>query len=189
MRIFVAIDFPEKIKEEIKKLLEKLKEIDSNIKWVKPENIHITIKFLGEVAGEEKIENINNRLKEICSSYHNFNISISDIGSFPDWKSPRILWLDVDEGKEELIKLARVVDKEFGDPLFGVEKEKRSFNAHITIARIKKTENLEKLKSAIDNLIFKSDKIKVQEIILMKSTLTSNGPIYEPISYFPLLKS
>lgn len=189
MRIFVAIDFPEKIKEEIRKLLEKLKEIDSNVKWVKPENVHITIKFLGEV-GEEKIENINNRLKEICSSYHNFDISISDIGSFPDWKSPRVIWFGTEgEGKEELIKLAGVVDKEFGHPLFSVEKEKRSFNAHITIARIKKPENLEKLKSAIDNLIFKSDKIKVQEVILMKSTLTRKCPIYEPISYFPLLKS
>lgn len=184
MRLFIAIDLNQQIKDKIKILQENLAKINTDIRWVKPENIHITIKFLGEVK-DEKIEKISNRLKEICFSFQSFTFDINEAGSFPDWKAPRVIWLGVGSGREELTRLAEIISEIFYKE-FGFKKENTEFNAHITIGRVKSFKNTEKIKEVLDTSNLDFGKVKVNEIILMKSALTPGGSVYEPISCFHL---
>lgn len=187
MRLFVAVDLNKEVKDKIKNLQEKLEKESFDLKFVKPENIHITIKFLGEVK-EDGIEKICYKLKGISSSFHSFNINVKEVGSFPDWKSPRVLWAGIEEGKKELKELVETTERIFHKDL-GFNKEKREFNAHITIARFKSSRNTnkEKLKRILDSSHPEFGVVNINDIILMKSILTLKYPIYDSISCFHLI--
>jgi len=175
MRLFVAIDLPEHIKD----YLELVKREFSRYllaKWVKRENIHLTIKFLGEVK-DEFVSELVKRLERI--EIKPFKLCIDSIGVFPSERFARVLWAGFD-ASNELIDLRRQIDLELP---FGDEKE---FKAHATIARIKRIKDkkgfVEKLREfKIERLCF-----EVKNFVLYKSTLTPEGPIYEVVREFAL---
>ena len=185
MRLFVAVDLSTEIKDKINGLLQKIVKTNADVKWVKPENIHITIKFLGEVE-EKKVDIINCKLKETVSFFPVFDVNVRGVGSFPDWKNPRVIWIGIDRGKEELKKLVETTEEIFHKEL-GFKKEERDFNAHITIARVRSFDNISKLKEVMDASDSEFGRFKVKELILMNSKLTPEGPIYVPISRFSLV--
>ncbi len=173
MRLFIAVDLPEQIKD----YLETVKREFSRYllaKWVKREDIHITIKFLGEIK-DEFVDEIVKRLERI--KIKPFRLCIDSIGVFPGERFARVLWVGFDESNE-LVDLRRQIDAKLP---FGDEKE---FKAHATIARIKKVNNkkgfVEKLREfRIERLCF-----EVKGFVLYKSTLTPEGPVYEAVEEF-----
>ncbi|RLE45068.1 RNA 2',3'-cyclic phosphodiesterase [Candidatus Woesearchaeota archaeon] len=175
MRLFIAIDLPEHVKD----YLELVKREFSRYflaKWVRRENIHLTVKFLGEVK-DELVDELINRLNRI--KIKPFKLCIDSLGVFPSERFARVLWAGFD-ASSELIDLRRQIDSELP---FGDEKE---FKAHATIARIKKIKDkkgfVEKLrKFEIERLCF-----EVKCFVLYKSTLTPEGPIYEVVKEFAL---
>ncbi|MCM8803779.1 MAG: RNA 2',3'-cyclic phosphodiesterase [Candidatus Omnitrophica bacterium] len=181
MRTFVGIDLPENIKENLKELIDRLKKI-KEAKVVKLENLHITLKFLGEVD-EENIEKIKEKLKECCTEFDIFDVDIKGIGVFPSEKSVRVLWVGLeDEGylKKLNIKIEEVMSK------FGFEKEK-DFVGHITIARFKSLPNLNFIKEfCVKYKDFLFGKFKVNGFNLYESKLMPEGPIYKIIAKFQL---
>ncbi len=180
MRTFIAIELGKEIKEVLSKIQSELKNAAADVKWVYPENIHLTLKFLGEVK-EEKIPKIIQCLKEICNTINPFNIEIKDTGAFPDMKSPQVIWVGIEEGKEKLLELVELME----DILVKLKfpKEERKFSAHITIGRVKSLKNKGVLSQKINALQFGSPAHQeVKSIILFKSTLTPKGPIYEKLS-------
>jgi len=175
MRLFIAIDLPEHIKD----YLEFVKKEFSRYllaKWVKRENIHLTMKFLGEVK-DEFVGEIVKRLDRI--KIKPFRLCTDSIGVFPSERFARVLWAGFD-ASNELVDLRKQIDSELP---FGDEKE---FKAHATIARIKKIKDkkgfVEKLRE------FKIEKFcfEVKSFVLYKSTLTPEGPIYEVVKEFAL---
>lgn len=172
MRTFIAIDIPEEIKEEIIKLQEQLPEFKG--KFTERENLHLTLKFLGEVD-EEKIEKIKSGLRGIKSK--KFEVEIDSIGFFSE-KFIRIIWLHITNCE----KLQKEIDNSLGG-LF--EKEKR-FMSHLTIVRVKTVRDKKNFINALNKIKIPSIKFKVSSFELKKSILTEEGPVYETVESYTL---
>lgn len=179
MRVFIAIEITKEIQETLSKLQAELKTAPAGVKWINPKNIHLTLKFLGEVE-EHKIPKIMQSLKKVSSNFKPFAIELSAIGGFPTLQSPRIIWVGIEKGKEELKVLAGAIE----DALIRLEfpKEARSLSAHLTIGRVKYIKDKKAFSQKICLTRFSPLPQEVKSIILFKSTLTPKGPIYEKLS-------
>ena len=172
MRIFIAINFPEEVKEEIRKIQEKLPEFDG--KKTEVENLHLTLKFLGEVD-EEKLESVRERLGRVEEK--KFIAEINSTGVFSK-EFLKIVWLHVSNCEE--------LQKKIDEGLFGLfEKEKR-FMSHVTIARIKNIPDKDSFLRKIEILKMKKLSFPVESFYLMKSELTSSGPVYSVVEEYKL---
>lgn len=176
MRTFIAIEISNEIKTVLDRIESHLKYSGADIKWVKPENIHITLKFLGEVK-EEKIKELKMVLDEVGKITRPFDISIKEIGAFPRIEFPRVIWVGLDKGAAESTALAAKVEEALSG--IGFQKETRPFASHLTIGRVRSPKNREALKEKVTG--YKSPisgHQTVSSIILFQSTLTPKGPIY-----------
>jgi 2'-5' RNA ligase len=175
-RGFIAVDIP-----VFSKILEFEKDIinsGADVKLVEPENIHITLKFLGDTE-EGLINNIGEVIKKSCENMDPFNIVLKSSGVFPNYNYIKVVWIGI-ENIENLAEISSSIDE--GVSKFGFEKEKRKFSAHLTIGRVKSAKNKDRLLQIINkyNDVEFGD-IDVNSIELKKSELTSNGPIYTTI--------
>ncbi len=172
-RGFIAIDIPQN--KKIQHLLDSLHNTTANIKLVELENIHITLKFLGETK-EEQIESIENIMAESVQTVSPFTMVLKGTGVFPNEKYVKILWVGL-EHTEPLISIVDTLNEKLS--LLGFQRETKPFSAHLTIGRMKsatgKGEVLEILHQYIDT---KFAEIPVISIKLKRSILTPQGPIY-----------
>ena len=181
LRLFIAVEIEnQKCIETLKSLQQLLPK--SNLKLTSDHQLHITLKFIGNTA-EEKLDEIKNALKSI--SFLPFVIRFSEVGAFPNRKRPRVLWAGISDGSRELAQLANSVNINLEE--IGIERDTRPFRAHITLARVRSyLPNAEKLLSKFYYYDFKGkspDSVTstVNNIVLKKSTLTPQGPIYEDL--------
>ena len=175
IRTFIAIELPRDIRGELFRLQEELKSPGLSAKWVSKDNIHLTLKFLGSVESNKIVE-IKRALVESLKEEGSFSFILSELGVFPSLSRPRVLWVGVTEGKERLREIAGKVEAAL-EPI-GFPREKRGFSAHVTLARIKREENLGELKEKLEGKDYRSRPILVSKIAIMKSDLTPEGPIY-----------
>jgi len=179
MRIFISIELPDEIKKNLDKLMAKLKETEAAVKWVKAENLHLTLKFLGWVE-DKQLDNLIKLTKEAVSGFESFKISFENLGTFPSGENPKIIWVGTDKGGQELCKLAKNLEQTLAAA--GYSKESREFRSHITIGRVKKKQGADKLKEKIKSLSApKFGEVLVDRISIMESTLTKSGAIYKKI--------
>lgn len=187
MRAFIAIELPREIKDSLAKLQWQLKSSGADVKWVEPSNIHLTMKFLGEI--DDKIQDkVGRALEESAKDKTAFNMRLAALGAFPKLKSPRVIWVGIDQGDNEAKAIAKELEQNLEK--IGIPKEDRPFSSHITIGRTRSPQNREKL---VENLTALADKFgqenlefKVTGITLFKSTLTPGGPIYQALKETPL---
>lgn len=172
-RGFIAIDIP-----SFPKLLEfenEIKKTGANIKLVEPDNIHITLKFLGDTP-ENHAEKIRDIIKESVKKIKPFKIKFSNTGAFPNQNYIKVIWIGI-QNAELIKKIAYSIDEKIIK--LGFEKEKRPFSAHLTIGRVKTVKNKDKLVQILDkyqNIDFFTH--NVESVKLKKSELTPKGPIY-----------
>lgn len=183
MRTFIAIELPEEIKRQIEQLQAPLKKTDAFVSWVKPKNIHVTLKFLGEVP-EDKIGQVFSATQKALEGTRKFTMSLKGAGAFPNLRRPRVIWIGTGSGEEELSHLAQRIEEEMEK--IGFPKEKRKFSAHFTIGRVKSPKNIEKLMEKVQSSDFQTEKIEVNEVVVMKSQLHPAGAIYTPLKKVPL---
>lgn len=180
MRTFIAIDLPKEIKDSLSTIQEQLKKSGADVKWVLPQNIHLTLKFLGEID-DARLSKINKIIEDATKDKNPFQIHISSIGAFPKIKFPRILWIGIDKGNNETKGIVKELEEKISK--IGIPAEDRPFSSHITIGRTKSTLNREKLVQDLETLAIKFGEenleFTVTKITLFKSTLTPKGPIYE----------
>lgn len=184
MRTFIAVELPEQIKKEIEVLQAPLKKTNAFVSWVKPGNIHITLKFLGEVP-EEKINEVFSACEAALKNAGKFKMNLKGMGAFPDFRRPRVIWVGAGKGGEELSDMATKIEEEIEK--IGYPKEKRKFSAHFTIGRVKSPKNIEKLIELVKSSDFETADIEVSEVTVMKSQLHPAGAIYTPLKKIPLL--
>lgn len=173
MRCFISIDIPENIKEEIKKIQEQLPEFSG--KKIESENLHLTLKFLGE-ADEERIEEVKKRLIKV--KLNRFETEIDSIGVFSE-KAIRIIWL----GLANCDKLQKEIDTKLKD-VFGPEKR---FMSHLTIARVKKIKNKEDFLRDLKKIKIPKIKFVVDNFGLKNSVLGLECPTYIILEEFSLI--
>jgi len=182
MRLFIAIDIPEDLKEKLARVIGGLKKCDLDAKWVNPSNIHITLKFLGETRGEQ-LEKIKAIISETAGNFAKLEIAAGNFGFFPNEISPKVLFISTNNDETLKNISLRLEDKVEG---LGFPKENR-FKSHLTLARFRGRKNIDRLKEEIKKITLEA-KFAVCEIILFKSTLESSGPVYEKIFCAPLGK-
>lgn len=176
MRLFVAVPLPEAVRDALAPILRRLSALPG-VKAVERENLHITLKFLGEVD-ERKLEDVVGALRTV--QFIPPTISVSGVGAFPSPSRPRVLWAGV-TGGEALRDLAARVESALA-PL-GFRPEARPFHPHVTLARVKgAAPDLSWFFSEYAQL--KTESFVVNAFVLFKSTLTPRGPIYEEIARF-----
>lgn len=178
MRTFLAVEIPQRVRARVWHIVEREKQKELPIKWVKIENMHITLKFLGEIEEKQQAD-ISHTVEQVVSQHEAFAVNLKDIGCFPNPKYPRVLWVGVEKGSEELCTLAREIDEQL--VRLGFRKEKR-FHPHLTIARMRKP-------CMVDHILshdLETDTFKAEAVVLFKSTLTPHGPIYEPLERYAL---
>jgi 2'-5' RNA ligase len=183
MRTFIAIELPEKIKEEIAQLQAPLKKTGAFVSWVKPGNIHVTLKFLGEVP-EEKIDQVYSATEKAAGGIKGFSMSLKGTGGFPNLRRPRVIWVGTGSGGEELSRLAERMEQEMEK--IGFPKENRRFSPHFTIGRVKSPKNIEGLAGKVESIEFQTGEIPVTEVVVMKSQLHPAGAIYTRMKKVPL---
>ncbi|OQW98474.1 MAG: 2'-5' RNA ligase [Elusimicrobia bacterium A5] len=196
MRLFIAVNIKAETKNKIAHIQSVLKKNCNDVKWIETENLHLTLKFLGEVDEHRKnliseklrqapLDKILYLMGQAIIGIKKFEIYFEKIGVFPSESFPRVLWLGVGEGKVELENLAQKIENLFTEIDF--EREKRSFSAHLTLGKFKSSQ---KSREEISGIIGKmlSEKISdiVEAVYLMKSILTPRGPIYEVVEKFQM---
>lgn len=181
MRTFIAIELPENIKTSLKNIQDELKKCGADVKWVEPENIHLTLKFLGEIE-ENQLEAINQAIEETAKNKPKYLITLSGLGVFPDLKRPRIIWI----GIKDQNNATKLITEELEEKLekINIPKEERKFLGHITIGRVKSGLNKDKLAEKLETLnidLAKDMGFIADKITLFKSTLGPKGPAYETL--------
>ena len=185
MRLFIALDLNSQNRDALAKLQAQLKKADADLKWVEPENIHLTLKFLGEVK-EEKIPKIIPAIKESITEIQPFSLEIRNLGAFPSLKYPRVIWAGIEKGKEDLEKLAEGIETAMLKLKF--PKEKRGFSSHLTLGRVRSDKNKDNLCQQISQTSFPALRQDIASVTLYQSRLTPQGPIYEKLGEESLQK-
>jgi RNA 2',3'-cyclic 3'-phosphodiesterase len=182
MRAFIAVELPQEIKDSLSRLQGQLKKSGADVKWIEPNNIHLTLKFLGEID-EKQLEKIIRIIEDTVKDKNAFHARISSIGAFPKINYPRVIWVAIDKGDNEAKQTAKELEEKIAK--IGIPRENKAFSSHITIGRTRSTINRERLVkdlSALENNLANTDlEFIVAKITLFKSALTPNGPIYESL--------
>lgn len=183
MRCFVAVRFPEEINRELGRHIRYLAGTDAAVRWVKTENLHVTLKFLGEVQDGE-IQDVHRVLSGISCSP--MSLAVRGLGCFPPRGRPRVIWAGLEGDIDTLRNLAKDIEEQVA-PL-GYPPEQRAFQAHLTIGRIKGRRKLDALMLAIERRRDRvaTSSIEVDAFALYQSERGSDGPRYCEISTYSL---
>ena len=183
MRLFVALDLPEAVRHALAELIANLKPKSQGARWVQPENLHITLKFIGHV-GNEKLSPIQSALSSIHTAQP-IELRFRGIGFFPNERRPRAFWCGV-AGSPNLAELAADIDRALV-PL-GIEAETRPFTPHLTLARFKSDEGVREVVHAANDM--KSNDFGAAtetNFHLYESLLKSTGAQYNRVASFPFV--
>lgn len=187
MRIFFAIFPPEEIQLKISEIINQLQKNFIEIKWIKNHsNLHLTLRFLGEI-NENKVRQINQSVLNYFSDIHfkKFNIILNGFEFLPAKGYPRVIYLAVREGAENLRQLKINLDNGLSKVKFAAENNQK-FVSHLTLARIKSRINLTTLQENLQNLNNKEFNFQVNSFTLMQSILTVQGVNYTELHKFNL---
>lgn len=179
LRTFIAIELPSEIQKKVGEFANSLKNPQDKITWVSTKNVHITLKFLGNIPAND-IASIQNIISEVAKLYPPFETSIKGTGTFPSERSPRVIWIGTDKGKETIKNIYTELENRLAS--IGIPKEERGFTAHLTIGRIKYIKDINEFAQNISK--HKEDlfgNFLVDGISLVKSALTPKGSVYETL--------
>lgn len=181
-RLFVCFELSRENKRELDSYQRELRKCSSNIGWSRVENMHLTLKFLGD-TDVSKIDELKSGLRAAVGYINTFKQKFDTAGAFPNMKQPRVLWVGAKNVETKLVEIATTVDQCVAT--FGFEKENRSFKPHLTLGRVKSgfpqdvVEKMQKIQPP-DFIV------QCSEITLMRSELNQTGPIYTPLEIVKL---
>ncbi len=187
LRTFIAVELDPAIQKELKSIQDHLKKSAADVTWVKPENIHVTLKFLGEIS-PEKAEIVKIVLKETLLGFQAFSFEMTHLGAFPKVENPRIIWAAIDAQEKNLSGMTKRLEQNLEQA--GFKKDDQDFAPHITLGRLKTSTQKFALIKAIKAFNLTQPLIQeVTKVSLFKSTLTPQGPIYEALDCIDLKKA
>lgn len=180
-RIFAAIDISIQARTQISDYIETLRSEFSDLYTGggKFDKLHITMKFFGDVE-EQKIPSLSKSFEKIAGQFASFNLKISKTGFFPSPRNARILWLGIEDKKENLKKLNSVLESECEK--LGFKREKRDFKPHLTIARLREPHKSSKLAEKHLTCKFESAEFTAGKIAIYESRLFASGSVYSVLS-------
>lgn len=183
LRCFISAEFPESLKQDISAAADALKKSGADIKWVSPESLHITLKFLGHTE-ESIVQEIITVLQKKIAPYNPFYIKIAGIGCFPEKRHPKIIWVGV-EDSALLRRLQEDVEEEMAG--LGYPREKRAFSPHLTIGRVRSQRRITEILKRLEEFRTLSfGTMEINKVSLMKSELKPAGAEYSAVAEISL---
>jgi len=191
VRSFIAIELPDGLKEELSQLQSRLKlGSQPSVKWVDPYGVHLTIKFLGNVAAD-KLGEITEAIEKVAGKISPFHLEVKELGAFPNLRRVQVVWVGMSGELDKLSQLQQRIESNLV-PL-GFAPESRPFSPHLTLARFRERASLDE-RQRFGQVIASTDfesahAIEVDAISLVRSQLTREGAIYSRINSVELSKS
>lgn len=187
IRCFLAIDYAPEVKEKILQFVRLAQQTlpPRSVRWVSANNLHLTVKFLGEIT-ETQLDAVRQNIRPVASQMIPFPLTVTGRGVFPNPHNPRILWVGTNE-PVDLIRFAGSCEEACAR--VGIAKEERSFKAHLTIGRVQQGLDSARLRQLGDQFlslpIGEIGHFPITELVLYRSELRPDGPVYTPIEVFP----
>ena len=182
-RVFVGIDLSRKFSRLIPMLKTTIGEHEGDIKWISGKNLHLTLSFLGNID-DSKIETLIADLQEV-KALAKFTLSVNGTGTFPNLETPKVFWLGIEEGYDELSDTQSIIDELSFD--YKETQREEKFVPHITIGRINSAKKSTKIDvSTFLNAVYSPIEIPIDIVNLYESRLTPDGPRYKILAEFPL---
>ena len=180
-RMFCAFELPEAVRARISEHSQKVRETvpDAAASWSRPENIHLTVKFFGNVD-QAKVPAISDAAERVVKAFSPVQIEVGKTGVFPRPSRPQVLWIGIEDPSGGLAKLQKQLEDEFARE--GFAKEDRAFRPHLTIARIRKPHDAARLAQTHLETNFNTIELTLAELVLFRSELSSKGSRYTSIS-------
>ena len=179
--MFCAFELPEAVRKGISEHSRKVRDAvpDATASWSRPENIHLTVKFFGNVD-QAKVPAISAAAVRVVKDFSPVQIEVGKTGVFPRPSRPQVLWIGIEDASGGLAKLQKQLEDEFARE--GFAKEDRAFRPHLTIARIRKPHDAARLAQTHLEMNFNTVELTLTELVLFRSELSSKGSKYTPIS-------
>ncbi|HEY3285381.1 MAG TPA: RNA 2',3'-cyclic phosphodiesterase [Armatimonadota bacterium] len=176
IRSFIALELNEPVRIHSASLQDKLRRAVTSVKWVDPLQLHLTLKFLGDVS-TERIPEVSNALEQVVAERAPFDVTFRGAGAFPNARRPRVLWVGAHQGAEELCRLAAAVETAM--ERLGFPKEDKLFRPHLTLGRFREGAHPPSLESLLDSLAEEECGVShAEHLTLFASRLTPKGPVY-----------
>lgn len=185
VRTFVAVEIDEGVRNRASRLIKELRQSGADVAWVAPENMHITLKFLGDVEYKD-VYHVCRAIEESVADVEPFSLEIKGTGAFPSLSRPHVIWLGVDLGASEIAALSEKVEVALSR--LGFRPEARRFHAHLTLGRVRKSgravEHLVSMLREHEQTDF--GPTVVDQVVIFSSELQPTGPIYEAMGHVEL---
>ena len=179
LRVFIAFELPDDTVLCLKKIQSALKQAGIRLRWVQPGNMHLTLKFLGDIPAEGCSE-IEAAIDAATDGFKPLNLHLKGLGVFPGIKNARVLWTGLGGEVSALLNFQRLLDNHLADRGFPIEK--RSFKAHLTLGRVNQKIDPRHLLDAIRTCgDFEPENFSTHRIVLFKSDLKPTGAVYTPL--------
>jgi 2'-5' RNA ligase len=180
IRSFVAVSISEGARHQIADLLGRLRrEPGVAVRWVRPELMHLTLAFLGEVS-QDFMESAKGRLVEVAQRHKELTAQLKGLGAFPSPPRARVVWIGTEQGKDEVCALQADIVKALRS--VGYQPEERPFSPHLTIGRLRIPGDVSRAVA----VRFESEPFAIERVVLFRSVLGPGGPAYSRLAEFPL---
>jgi RNA 2',3'-cyclic 3'-phosphodiesterase len=187
LRLFIACEVPEDVRNSIGGVIETLRgRSGSAVRWIRPEGVHVTLKFLGEVP-QKKLPSVKIAIQEAVVRHQPFNLEFSNIGMFGGREGLRMMWVGIAGDVLRLEALVRDVNLALA--VVGFEPERRPFRPHLTLGRVRDeipTRQRAEIEVAVGKMDVPPTAWRTAQVSLMRSRITSQGAFYDVIATFPL---
>jgi RNA 2',3'-cyclic 3'-phosphodiesterase len=184
-RCFLAIPVPEMIRLELKKIQSQWRKAFPSVNWVKPESIHLTVKFLGPVE-DTMLISLQQEIAALVSGFSPFRLSVGGIGAFPSFRTPRVFWVGIQDDPPHplggLVNQVETVCTRHGFP-----REERGFHPHLTLGRVKRFDAVSVPREGPlpDSDNHCAGSFQADHLVLFQSRLQPSGAVYQPLTFFP----
>lgn len=184
MRCFIAIDLSDKVLRNVTQLKERLSTRVSTVRWTRAEQIHLTLKFLGEVPDRD-VPVVCEYAQEVASRFGPIDLKVAGVGCFPPRGGVRIVWAGMADPSGELFRCYQALENAFAD--LGFNKEGRPFHPHLTIGRVNNPRESDEIRRILkSNEDFDAGSYTADELVVYQSVLKKTGPIYAPMARCPM---
>ena len=184
MRAFLAVELPPAIQTRMAEVQRRFAEAGADVKWVEPRNLHVTVRFLGEID-EPQRRTVEALAALVASRTAPLPLRLSRVGAFPSLRAPRVVWVGLSEDREAVARIAQAIERE--GTAIGLRREERPFSPHLTLGRVRSSRHLAALTQRLSTSEWRPPPPwRVSSLTLYQSVLGATGPTYTVLGEFAL---
>ena len=184
IRSFIALDLPEDLRKGLQNLQDRVRKLTDCVRWVKPDNIHLTLKFLGAIE-ESQVEPIGRILENMTTGIAPFKLQVKGFGAFPNARNPKVIWMGMDDNQQRVVLFQEKLEETLA--AIGFAPEKRTYSPHLTLGRVKESRGKREIEQLIEK--YKDEDLgyfTAGSIVFYRSDLQPSGPVYSSLKSIQL---